>query len=332
MGNFNYSLYMPDIDLDIGKKIAKSKVPNKKFELKFPEKENIIQIFTDGSKITENGLSQVGFGIWCKNREYNYSHKIPDIASIYTAECKSLIYIVDKITDRNDCEFIIFSDSMSALLALENNSKKKSSPLIESLRQKLAHLSNSKVKIKLVWIPAHMGIMGNEIADINAKQGAISGELLDDPVPFSDLFAIIKEKYKKENENILINIGREKGILYFENFYTKANKPWFYNLNLSRKAVVSINRIRSGHTSLNSSLYRQKIVDTDRCKCGEDVDTIDHIFWRCKLYNSERDVMTKEIRKEYKRGPLSVINLLTSQNVKLLYNISDFIDKIDCNI
>ncbi|OXU28131.1 hypothetical protein TSAR_008577 [Trichomalopsis sarcophagae] len=104
---------MPNIDLDSGNKISNSKGPNTKFDSIFPEKDNVIHIFTDGSKLNENNVSSVGFATWSKDTAFNSSYKILDKASIYiyTAECKALIKFIDRITDKSKCEFLIFSDS-----------------------------------------------------------------------------------------------------------------------------------------------------------------------------------------------------------------------------
>ena len=171
------------------------------------------------------------------------------------------------------------------------------------------------------------------IPDLDLEYGKKISKSSIPAIPFSDLFTIVKEKCKVENEERIINIGKEKGKFYFENFYKKTNERWFYNLRLSRRSIVSINRIRSGHTSLNSSLYRHKIVDTDICnKCGKEVDTIEHIFWICKVFNVQRCIMLEKIRKEIKIGPLSVINLLAIGSANTFYSLAEFIDNIECNI
>ena len=41
-----------------------------------------------------------------------------------------------------------------------------------------------------------------------------------------------------------------------------------FSSNLSRKAIVIINRLRYGHNSLKSSLFRFKIIDNDKYSCG----------------------------------------------------------------
>ena len=51
--------------------------------------------------------------------------------------------------------------------------------------------------------------------------------------------------------------------------------PWFYNCEfpLSSRIIASFNRIRSDHSSLNSSLRRCNIVQSDLCRRGEGPDT-----------------------------------------------------------
>jgi hypothetical protein len=47
------------------------------------------------------------------------------------------------------------------------------------------------------------------------------------------------------------------------------------------------------HTSLlKASLNRFNIVSTVECECGDGLQTEDHIFWDCKLYEEQRATMT----------------------------------------
>ena len=49
--------------------------------------------------------------------------------------------------------------------------------------------------------------------------------------------------------------GQLKGKTYFELYYHKKSKPWFYNKNLKREIIITINRCRSDHYNLNASLH-----------------------------------------------------------------------------
>lgn len=330
-GCYNFSYYKPSTNIDLGIDISKANCPNTAFEHKFPSVSEIIQIFTDGSKLEDNDAICVGFAAWSKNENFRIACKMLDCASIFTAECIAILTVIDKIIEIGVGKYEIFSDSKSAILALENVIN-NSSPLINRIRQKLAYADSENIDIKLYWIPAHKGIFGNENVDQLAKAAAKTGVLHDGFVPVTDLYNQVKSKCKRENENELKEMANDKGKNYFNIFYKNSVKTWFHDIDLPRKAIVSINRIKCNHTSLNSSLFRHKISDNETCKCGESPDSIDHIVWSCALYERERTVLLSELRKIVWFGPFSVNSLLATDNQKLYHIIGKFLNDIKCRI
>jgi hypothetical protein len=51
---------------------------------------------------------------------------------------------------------------------------------------------------------------------------------------------------------------------------------------------MPINRMRAGHSDLKQALSRFNIVSTAECECGDRLQTEEHIFWHCKLYEDQR--------------------------------------------
>ena len=122
---------------------------------------NYQQIYTDGSKED----SKVGYAVISDN--HSNMQRIPDDLSIFTAEVKAIDLALDFIStcDANN-KFIIFSDSLSVLKAMNHTSSKN--PQIQKLLEKCHELLASK-EIVLCWIPSHIGIQGNEKIDKQAK-------------------------------------------------------------------------------------------------------------------------------------------------------------------
>ncbi|XP_058789072.1 uncharacterized protein LOC131663037 [Phymastichus coffea] len=328
--DYNYLLYKSNIFTDFSKKIPEGEDPNKFFNDMYPVDKNNTYIFTDGSKLDENDKSFVGFASWSKAPEFCISKRILDSASIFTAECSALITVIQRIIEIGHGNYTIFSDSESALKAI--NSDRCDSPLIIDLKCKLAYAHIVNIDIKLVRIPAHVGVQGNEIVDSLAKDAAKNGVLLDNPIPVSDFFSKYKKEYKKENENLALQLSSTKGTFYFKNFYRDQAKPWFFDLGLPRKAIVSINRIRSNHSSLNSSLFRKDIVLNKNCECNSSEDSVEHIFWECELTHLPRKKLLKEIRKMYKYGPYSAISLLASNDKNVIGAIAEFLEIIKIKV
>ena len=107
----------------------------------------------------------------------------PMESSIFTAEAHAIDLALNIISKSKHKKFIIFSDSLSVLLSLRN--KKFQNPLIIKLLSRLDSMSNRKEIIKC-WIPSHIGVRGNERADLATKSAL---DLTSDKsrIPYTDL-------------------------------------------------------------------------------------------------------------------------------------------------
>ena len=298
---------------------------------------DFIDIYTDGSKMFENDNSFVGFATWSEIDSFKFAKKLPDLSSVFTAECFAILSSLDLISNyivlNPVHKFRIFSDSQSIVKSLISiKGFDKESPLLIDIRSKLYELHLRKVEIKIFWIPSHVKIPGNESVDQMAKDAANGESLMNVGIPSSDLIDTYRKISLEHNKNELINSSISTGKFYFLNFFKESKRPWYFNKGLPREAISLFNRIRCGHTNLNSSLFKYKITKTSLCKCGKDDDTIEHIFWQCHLYNIERDKMLLKLRKFQPYGPYSIINFLTDMNSKIIDILYTFIKNIKINI
>ena len=98
-------------------------------------------------------------------------------SSIFTAEARAKDLALNIILKRKHKKFIIFSGSLSVLLSLRN--KKFQNHLIIKLLSRLNSMSNRK-EIIICWTLSHIGVRGNERADMAAKSVL-------DLIPYTDL-------------------------------------------------------------------------------------------------------------------------------------------------
>ena len=174
-------LHHPKVNLDLSE-LSKKHTPVPLFIQKFNEIKDdhsyCTPVYTDGSKDND----RVGCGAIINN--FSIKQRLPSNASIFTAEATAIDLALDAITESDDDHFIIFSDSLSVLLSLKN--KKMDNPLILKLLQKLHHLSCAHKTVHFCWIPSHIGIRGNEAADVAAKE-SLSQDIIASQVPYTDL-------------------------------------------------------------------------------------------------------------------------------------------------
>ena len=98
--------------------------------------------------------------------DHEFSCRINDEASICTAELLAIEAAVDYIYESSDEEFMIITDSLSSLQALK--SQKLNNPIVSNILHMCHYLSRHK-DIVFCWVPSHIGIQGNELADVLAK-------------------------------------------------------------------------------------------------------------------------------------------------------------------
>jgi hypothetical protein len=76
--------------------------------------------------------------------------------------------------------------------------------------------------------------------------------------------------------------------------------------------------MRAGHTSLIASLNRFNFVSTAECECGDGLQTEEHIFCHCKLYENQRATMMDILcEKEQKRIPKVSYKALKARGKKI---------------
>ena len=94
-----------------------------------------------------------------------------------------------------DTNFVIFSDSLSCLTALKNYDTLD--PRIIKLKTLAHSLTLAGKTIIFVWIPSHVGLDGNDMADELAKQSLTSEEIHNIKLPHSDYKPKIKHLFSK---------------------------------------------------------------------------------------------------------------------------------------
>lgn len=230
-------------------------------------------LFTDGSKLGEK--------VGCAAIHKNISRKmrLPNHASIHTAELQAILLTVNMIRNSTNTKFLICSDSSSAIQSLTNH--KVTNPLANSILNEFSSLNATGKEIVLMWIPSHVGISGNERADQKAK-ASLDLVISDVKIPYSDYRQLINkhflQKWQTQWDNNFLNklwkIKPQIGVTKLPNI-------------LNRKDQTVIHRMRLGHTRYTHSFLLRK-EDCPICPTCKTMDSIEHILTNCKRHQIER--------------------------------------------
>ena len=210
--------------------------------------------------------------------------RLPDQASIFTAELKALLLALSLIAQSPLFYFIVFSDSLSSLMALRGTVQ--DNPYVLKILEVCSSLAQKGKKITFAWIPSHVGIRENEAADKAAKE-ALQLPVSALEIPYTDFKQHIT-KYVKEFwqdqwhvsvPNKLYDIQPQLGV-------------WPYSCRKSRREEAVLARARIGHTYITHSflLKGEPMPQCIPCHCSLSVkhiliDCVDFALVRQKYFH-----------------------------------------------
>jgi ribonuclease HI len=228
-------------------------------------------IYTDGSK-TSDGVGYAAVG-----ENVDISRRIQPFASIFTAEL-SAIYDSLGICDHVPQESItIITDSKSAIQSINNYNN--NNPLVQNIQSRISALNKP---VHLCWVPAHVGVPGNEQADTAARDVITASDIQDIPIPRSDFKALVKSKtkhrWKEKWEAIDSNKLRE---------ITDSTKLLPNVTSPNREWERALTRLRVGHSRLTHG-YLMEGGNPPECDICILPLTIKHILTECNKYIPER--------------------------------------------
>ncbi|GFV27519.1 RNase H domain-containing protein [Trichonephila clavipes] len=224
-----------------------------------------MQIYTDGSKDEQNSC---GSGIFIKapNCSHNIKIRNSDFCSVFRSELIAIdeaLRIIKTMTSPD--EIWILCDSRSAIQHLSdwtNVGDKTSVSILKNLKE-----LSQQHEIYFQWIPSHIGLFGNDTADLLAKEGVTENLMSRRTLTFSEIFSKTKS-------------------LIQELWKTPPIHPWYnrqapggaLSIKADRVVQTTISRLASGHIRGLSFNLGQKIYE-NCTKCNLVQATPDHLLF-----------------------------------------------------
>jgi ribonuclease HI len=98
-------------------------------------------------------------------------------ASVFTVELAAICMAMDHIENEALGNYLVLTDSMSSIRAMESRKiiSLHTHSIVYECKQKCWQLTRSGREVSFMWVPAHVGIAGNERADYEARQATLLG-------------------------------------------------------------------------------------------------------------------------------------------------------------
>ena len=274
-----------------------------------------VLVFTDGSR-TDTAVS---YGAVCPQFGWCTSGVLPRGTNIVEAELYAIGVAISWVRGAGLARVAIFSDSESGLKALRRTGvRAQHTEQMLEIRRLICTLEIYDTTVEFCWVPSHRGIKGNEKADelaTHPDEDNQQGRSLDYGVLLAQARAELLSQWQRFwcDRN---NKGRYT-------FYIKPQthlRPWFRDGGFSRREVVCLSRLRTGHTRAPSHLARVGMRTDDKCICGQ-VGSNDHMLLECP--NIGGDELYNEVAKLCQR-PVNLAVCLRTDNTQIYNKILTF--------
>lgn len=263
-------------------------------------------IFTDGSK-TECGVS---FAVVDENGNTLSKGLLPDFASVFSAEATAIARALAAPSKRKT---VICTDSLSTLTAITNTKNK--TPIIVTIRDKLI---KNQGNIKLLWVPGHVGIKGNEDADAAAKN-AVNEPLL--------THFVFNKRDTKRHIQAYAKVKQKEEWFTYTHYYKSLNPDGtapFYPQNVSNNMRKAFTRLRLGHTLLTHGhlFNKDSPPQCHLCNSAQTL-TMQHLVYDCTTVQAKLSSLSPNSQLS------QLLSLPSIQNIKIVYSLLSSLELIN---
>ncbi len=250
-------------------------------------REEEIVCFTDGSRVKKQQLS--GAGVFSSDLGIEESFRLGRFATVPQAEVFAILMCCrnQKMQELEGKRVSICSDSRSALGALKAH--KVRSKLAGECQMALNEVGQRN-SVRILWVPGHMGIQGNEEADQLAKEG--SSVRLVGPEPAIGLAtSTVREsiadwmRKSQEKQWKMVTGCRQAKLSLIGTNCPFAKRA----ISLPRVKLKALVEFVTGHCRLRKHMSNIGIEEDPTCElCQGGEETPEHFLWSCDALDLQR--------------------------------------------
>jgi ribonuclease HI len=289
--------------------------------------EAMLTVYSDGSRVKGGvGAAAVLYKGMTRVAHVRYHLGKEDEHTVFEAEAVGMTLGAQMVMKhgkgRENVAFAL--DNQAVIQALGSTSIQPGAYILEEARRLLNRISQRKARGKTLhirWVPGHIGIPGNEAADVEAKAAAegmtsdktrLPEYLRAGPLPRS-LSSVIEAFTKRLRSRWTERWRNGPRVKKMDKIDKNMPSRKYLELiaDLPRRQSSIVIQLRTGHAPLNMYLHRITAKDSPNCphpRCAGRWETVFHYLVECPAYDRHRH---DKLRKKHGRRAEKISYLLS---------------------
>ena len=192
-------------------------------------------------------------------------------SSSYQAEKSAMVRAISWLDEYEDWQSaLVLCDSKSLVETLAKSNQHDGD--VRRIQSAIAELCKKK-EVRILWVPGHCNLRGNELADLEAKLGSVVVQP-NVPLDSSTRAALIR---REERQSSLTHP-------HLTALYT--TRPREEGALLQKADRTDLIRFRCGHhPHLRRWQHMTGMSETDSCRlCAEEKESSEHLWLRCPAF------------------------------------------------
>ena len=238
--------------------------------------------YFDGAVDEVGGRAGCGFYVLGDNFRYGLS--LQPFTSALSAELYAILWAVHYAGRSAMSSVVILTDSLKALTLLRDcMAASVKNYLVFKIAHLVAGLLDLGRVVRFVWVPGHVGIIGNEVADGVARAAGGLPYCIQYGLPYCDLLDPIGRDFEAWARLLwpYVGTGGASCARYFSRVTYKSDRPWFSRLSLPRRSICLVTRLRTGHVCTGDHFLRMGWDLEVGCSCGAPLRDLSHVLHDC---------------------------------------------------
>ena len=221
----------------------------------------------------------------------SYGFKLNQHLTVYATELIAILKALEWIKYNKPDHVVILTISLSSIQSIDSGKSRTRPDLLAQVLINISDITQLGIVLHIDWCPSHCNIIGNELADIEAKKATKSGHALQIKPYTQEIYSVIKAGVRAKWEK---QWRKYQGFRYMLDPGLSTKRIQYSDV---RRLDIADSRLRLGRNGLKYNNLYYSGADPSCPYCENELETTEHFLFECPEHEFARIKLRLNIKQ-----------------------------------